>query len=113
LRDYPFLHYAATYWGDHVYGQEDAVKCLALDFLQDRSKVACASDILVSQYFWDRPLNYSGMHILSFFGLAKIVDYQLKNGAMVDSKGENGRSPLSIAAEQGHYGVVELLPYTG
>src|ERR1700722_2308065 len=108
LRDNPFLDYAARHWGDHAHGQEETVKSLALDFLQDSSKAACAGDVSMARS-WDRPANYSGMHVSSFFGLAKIVDYQLKNGAMADSKSGYGKSPLSIAAEYGREAVVKLL----
>src|SRR3984957_15262233 len=107
LRDSPFLDYAARHWGDHTRVQEETVILLALNFLQHSSKVACAAD--VSMAWWDRPANYSGMHLSSFFGLSKIIDYQLKNGAMADSKGGDGRSPLSISAENGHEAVMKLL----
>ena len=48
------------------------------------------------------------MHVSSFFGLAKIIYYQLKNGAMADSKGGDGASPLSLWVENGHEAVVRL-----
>src|ERR1700722_4826478 len=104
----PFLYYAARHWGYHARGQEESVKSLALDVFQDSFKVACAADVSMG-HFWGRPVNYSGMHISSFFGLAKIIEYQLENGAMADLKGSDGKSPLSIAAERGHEAVVELL----
>src|ERR1700722_2206801 len=109
LRNNPFIDYAARHWGDHAHGQEETVKSLALEFLQDSSKAACAGDVSVVRYSWDRPAKYSGMHVSSFFGLVKIIEYQLKNGAMADSKGRDGRSPLSIAAQNGHEAVVKLL----
>ena len=46
------------------------------------------------------------MHIHSFFGLTKLIDYQLK---MADSKGWNGRSLPSIATKYAHEAVVKLL----
>jgi ankyrin repeat protein len=58
---------------------------------------------------WSGPMNYSGMHLSCFFGVAKIVDHQLKNGAIADSKGRCGKSPLSTAAEHGHDAVVKML----
>src|SRR3984957_16060601 len=108
LRDSPFLDYAARHWGDHARVQEETVKFLAFNFLQDSLKAACAADVSMVRYPWLRPMNYSGMHVSSFFGLTKIIDYQLKNGAMADSKGRDGKSPLSISAENGHEAVVRL-----
>src|ERR1700722_19099525 len=107
LRDSPFLDYAARHWGDHARVQEETVKFLALNFLQDGPKVACTADVSMVRY-WQRPTNYSGMHVSSFFGLTKIIDYELNNGAMADPKGRDGRSPLSISAENGHEAVVKL-----
>src|SRR3984957_16973543 len=104
----PFLYYAARHWGYHARGQEESVKSLALDVFQDSFKVACAADVSMG-HFWGRPVNYSGMHISSFFGLAKIIEYQLENGAMADLKGRDGKSPLSIPAERRHDAVVNLL----
>src|ERR1700722_18616149 len=108
LRDSPFLDYAARHWGDHARVQEDTVKFLALNFLQDGPKVACAADVSMVRHPRQRPTNYSGMHVSSFFGLTKIIDYQLKNGAIADSKGRDGKSPLSISAKSGHEAVVKL-----
>ena len=107
LKDNPFLDYAARHWGDHVRGQEETIKGLALGFLQDSSKAACAGDVSIAKS-WERPSNYSGMHLSSFFGLDKMIDYQLKTGAIADSKGRRGRSPLSIAAQHGHEAAVKL-----
>src|ERR1700722_18970983 len=109
LIDNPFLDYAARHWGDHAYEQEESVKFLSLYFLQYSSKAACAGDVSIVRYSRHRPVNFSGMHVSSFFGLAKIIDYQLKNGAMADSKNRDGISPLSIAAENGRETVVKLL----
>src|SRR5271170_6176153 len=50
LKDNPFLDYAARHWGDHAHGQEETVKFLALDFLQDSSKAAVAGDVSMMRY---------------------------------------------------------------
>src|ERR1700722_6416703 len=54
LRDNPFLDYAARHWGDHARGQEEQVKRLALSFLRDSSKAACAGDVSMAED-WERP----------------------------------------------------------
>src|ERR1700722_19322887 len=108
LRGNPFLDYAALHWGDHARRQEDAVKSLALKFLQDDSKVACASQIQMRRPPREQQLGYSGMHMCSYFGLEKMMKYLLENGAIADVRSGSGRSPLSIAAEHGHEGLVRF-----
>ena len=71
-----------------------------LNFLQDNSKVACASQILMAGF--RIRLNYSGLHLSFFFGLEKVVAYQLENGANANCRGNDGRSPLSMRFQFGN-----------
>jgi len=117
LQKWPFFGYAAGYWGHHAHGPAEAViKDMALAFLQDNTRVASTRRFLsISPYFWDTfrdeshqdPL--SGVVVASFFGLEKILCYQFKNGANAGTRGAGGWTPLSIAVNEGHKTVVELL----
>ena len=83
LIDHPFLHFAAWHLGDHAYMQEKTVKFLVLNFLQDSSKAACAADISMC----NTHQNVQWMYVSSSFGLAKIIDYQSKNGTVAEGRG--------------------------
>jgi hypothetical protein len=81
---------------------------MTLDFLQDKSKVACASRVLLAssgsrylEYGQHFPENFSGMHLFSFVGLDTISMYQLECGDKAISRDSNGRTPLLIALKMG------------
>jgi ankyrin repeat protein len=117
LNDHPFLDYAARHWGYHARRHQESIKDLVLDFLQDDSKVACASQVLLLSppqpwalpysHIW--PSDFSGLHILAFFGLEQVLRSQLENGGNVNAVDHDHQTPLSLAAENGHEEVVELL----
>jgi ankyrin repeat protein len=58
---------------------------------------------------WSSPKHFFKNHLLSLFGLEKIICYQLKNGAEADMKNTDGHSPLSYDADKGHETVVKQL----
>ena len=63
---------------------------------------------------WSSPKHFFKNHLLSLFGLEKIICYQLKNGAEADMKNTDGHSPLSYDADKGHETVVkQLVEYNG
>jgi Ankyrin repeats (3 copies) len=117
LREYPFLNYAAKYWGDHAReGPEEVIKELALEFLNYKSKLMCSEQAMhLSRY---RYVGYSqgfrkrvtALHIVASIGLAKIVQKLLeRENVDVNSVDSYGRMPLSYAAKKGHEPVVKLL----
>ena len=82
---------------------------MALAFLQDNPKVARSGPFLDQFRYERRQHPLSGAHISSFFGLEKILRYQLTNGAEADIKGPGNWTPLSVAVQNGREAVVELL----
>jgi len=105
-KDYPLVDYAAKYWDDHTCVQKDTDKAsmtLVLRFLQDDLKVA-----FINYINW-QPLSFSGMNWSAFFDLKKIIEHQLEVVSDKDSRDVRGQTPLSIVAESGHKGVVELV----
>ena len=119
LQQNPLFDYAARNWGNHARGDaEHAVQDLASKFLMDDLKVAGSSQALFtpeyrysgySQWF---PKQCSSMHLVSYFGL-DMVTLLLEKGAHVDSKDTVGRTPLWLAAQNGHEAVVKLLVEKG
>ena len=115
LRDYALLDYAAKHWGHHARCKEETCQEMVLAFLQNNSKVLCASQVMnvpgyrysgYSEWF---PRSISGVHVAASFGMETTVHNLLKSRAEPDLKDSNGRTPLSWAAEGGHLEVVKLL----
>jgi ankyrin repeat domain-containing protein 50 len=116
LHKYPLLEYAAQYWGEHVRGDpEEAVKDVALNFLEHNSKLMCCSQVTYLPKF--RPLKYSqrfpknalALQIAAFLGLVKIARLLLERGADVAAKDGCGQTALLRAARGGREAVVQLL----
>lgn len=83
------------------------------EFLQKKSNIAWVRQVLTyrrsSRFSPAFPEDLYPLHLLSFFGLEKVMEHQLQNGAPVDLKDMYGRSSLSVASENGHGRMVELL----
>ena len=113
--DYAFLRYAADLWGEHALeAPEEAVETLALGLLEDEVKVECAVQVqTVSSPKWFNSQNFpkrrTGMHLVASFGLLKLMQALLNRGQLSDPRDEQGKSPLSCAAEKGKLNVVQLL----
>jgi len=117
LESNPLLLYTAMYWGHHTRGHvEETHRESVLGFLQKTGNVACASQVLlIDQEYWGYVgfsqrfrKDFSGMHLLSFFGLEKVLHHRLKHGARVDFMDGSDRTPLRYAAKTGHKAVVRL-----
>ena len=117
LSEHPLLDYAAKHWGHYACWDTDEpgeIKALALDLLRNESKASVSGQIaFLDSYRW--PLysqllaRVSGIHLCAFFGL-KTLMMALLNGItppnVLDSR---GRTPLLLAASNGHEAVVKLL----
>ena len=114
ITKYPFLNYAAFYWGTYVKQQcSDGVTRLVRMLLEHESeRPPCALQALFLQitesYDYQGKIStskFSGAHTAAYFGLSEIV----ANFCEVEIKDEINRTPLSWAAEYGHEAVVRLL----
>ena len=125
MASYPFLKYAALYWGtyanqleQHTHSITELIKMLVE---HDSERPPCAIQAL---YFeigevkrpsisWSQPKTFarrfSGIHALAYFGLGGYV----VNFCEVELKDDSGRTPLSWAAGTGHEAVVRLLVERG
>ncbi len=110
---HPFLSYAATHWGHHSYDSQDKVQKLAVEFLSnvDLVHAACQS---YRQWTWrvselQTEFNILGIHLAAKVGLHILCLDLVDTGLHADSRDDDGRTPLSLAAQWGHEMVVTLL----
>ncbi|KAF9894388.1 hypothetical protein FE257_007891 [Aspergillus nanangensis] len=119
IETFPFVRYAAKYWGEHVQSCEDnpVVWNLAVEFLGDRHAIACANQVqqFAKNYkdiYWRPKECYSetALHISSHFGLQRMVSTLLhQNVFPVDSATKMGTTPIIKAAARGHEAIVKEL----
>jgi ankyrin repeat protein len=125
LRSNQFFEYAARNWGHHARKASTIGQTLrqpVVDFLETKAKVDASSQGLLAIKRYSSHSNYSqkvprwttGLHLTAYFGVKGIVKLLLDRGKVaVDSKNDNGQTPLSWAAARGHEAVVKLLLDTG
>lgn len=116
LTHYPFLNYAARYWGKHAYNiSNQNFEGLELEFLQNQGKVAAVVQVMhlsgrhypgYSQQF---PKTTTALQLSASFGLEFITLELLSRGNTVSAEDENGWTALHRASEHGHQRIVELL----
>jgi ankyrin repeat protein len=112
-----YLDYAAEFWAMHYQkAQERATSKIvqsAIKICDPRSRtfpIWFRSYRLIASPNRPNPRFISSLMVASYFGHDTVVEQLLESGTTdVDSKGENGRTPLSYAAENGNEAVVKLL----
>ena len=106
---YPFLKYAALYWGTYVKQQSsDGVTELVRMIVEHESgRPPCAIQALFLEIVSGRRLaqKTSGIHAVAYFGLSE----NIASFSNVELEDDDGRTPLSWAAEYGQEAVVRLL----
>lgn len=126
-RQYPFLEYAASYWAVHTrVGQPPDHEHLQLldAFLLENNQVFKAWLQCYWLIFgeWDGIItatDLNALHVAAYFGLTQYAAYLLESGKIfksedsqekiIDFASQRPRTPLSLAAEQGHNAIVTLL----
>jgi ankyrin repeat protein len=116
LQNYPFLDYAARYWGFHANrGLSQKVQRLIMSFIHQESKLSCTiqamqvSGYLYAGYSQMFLRHLSGLSIAAMFGLEAIAQKVIGGGAEVDAKDSDGMTALHYAAKHGNEAVVNLL----
>ncbi|KAI0163380.1 ankyrin repeat-containing protein, partial [Pestalotiopsis sp. NC0098] len=121
---HPFYDYAAQEWGHHA--RELSVEPHVIDFLQRKEAVeGVIQALMVHKRFrynvWDLrnpywserfPKCMNGLHLAALLGLHFAVQ-ALLIVFDVNDHDSRGRTPLAVAAEEGHSEVAELLLRTG
>lgn len=112
LAQNPFFDYSAHHWSEHIRPVENATSCSALAFLRNQALIDSAT-----QAAWRNspilPKAISGLHVTARYGLLYLLRRLLiedgDTNIGVNSKDDDGRTPLSLAAKEGHEEVVRLL----
>ncbi|KAH6898864.1 ankyrin repeat-containing domain protein [Thelonectria olida] len=114
LHENSLYDYAARNWGHHARKCSEDSEELILDLLEDESKVAAASQVLMSLrgfagYSQVVPGSQTGMHLAAYFGLTDIIKTLLGRGYSGIDSNSFGQTPLWWAAKNGHEDAVRLL----
>ncbi|TGJ80228.1 hypothetical protein E0Z10_g8546 [Xylaria hypoxylon] len=113
LRLHPFYHYAALNWGHH--SRKVSACQNIVSFLRKLAQVEASSQALMvkneykhKSYSQKAPRNVTGLHLAAYFGLNESIA-NILGICNADVRDNDGRTPLSWAAENGHEAVVRLL----
>jgi len=117
LQSTPFLEYSSLYWGMHAKRKlSDYARSLALKLLDDCGNHVSTKILLKAQESYNYTIDFnnyslfSGLHCASFFGIVEIVASLVGvKGCDINRKDSDGNTPLLLAAQNGHKGVVEIL----
>jgi hypothetical protein len=120
LEQNTFLDYSARYWEKHAATVQEKVSGLAMCLLQDDHLVDCVFQTRTmhgytyGEYSQDFPKWATGLHLAALSGLVHLCEGLLSRTVRekvtpVNSKDSNGRTPLSLAAAEGHETVVKVL----
>lgn len=108
---FPLLKYASDHWGDHLsFKVEGSVYRLAWRFLSDKRKVSSTVHVMVNfQLRHEREV--SGLHLLAYFGLVKMVKKARDNGVplSLNSRTYRGETPLHWAVLHRQYSFLRFL----
>ncbi|KAF7917816.1 uncharacterized protein EAE97_011954 [Botrytis byssoidea] len=117
LRSNVLYDYAARNWGHHVRVASMGVGQIILNFLENEAKISSSSQALMAfgsssgyyGYSQSVPRQMTGTHLAAYFGLREEMIALVRNGHDPDYRDTYGRTPLSLAAENGHEIVAKLL----
>lgn len=107
--------YAARNWGHHARRASPLVHELILGFVESEAKVSASSQAMLasklfggdSGYAQRVPKQITCVHLAASFGLLETMIY-LQSRHSLDVRDSRGRTPLSLAAENGHEAVVDV-----
>jgi len=124
MEDYPFLDYAAFYWGHHVLlitddEERKRFETIAADLLWDEGSIfrMWVSIFDPSRNPSRRGANYkragSALYYFSLLGLNTAVELSISRGADVNTQGGEYVTALTAAAHHGHEKIVRLMLANG
>ncbi|KAK4451577.1 ankyrin repeat-containing domain protein [Podospora aff. communis PSN243] len=115
IQQYPFLKYAADYWGDHVdRGVKGPIRERAWRFLNNAPKLQSAFQVM-TDFPFHKEAGVSGLHIAAYFGLTKLVTSAIKRtGPLpINATTHSGETALHWAARYQQSTFLKLLVENG
>jgi ankyrin repeat protein len=117
LRQNVFLEYAGEHWAKHARKVETEVSSLACILLQDQGLHANARQVQNHGYFRFKN-NLSSIHFAAQLGLAQITKDLISRSrkdisAIINSKDQEGGTPLWYAAKKGYEETTKILLNNG
>ncbi|KAL1988820.1 hypothetical protein VTN96DRAFT_7704 [Rasamsonia emersonii] len=118
FKKYEFLPYASRHWAEHLRGApEMSLRPLVMAFLKDERLLSSAVQAKETKQSRFTYVGYSqnfskGIKTLgaaALFGLKNVTEVLINGGFSVEEKDDKERTPLILAAKEGHDGIVKLL----
>jgi ankyrin repeat protein len=107
-----YLEYAANFWGTHYKKAQSKISDVILQSalpLYDTRSWQFQNWFTIFEYMNNSILPSNNIMVASCFGHETVVKVLLKTNAKIESKDNNGQTPLLRAAEKGHEAVVKVL----
>ncbi|KAJ5962647.1 ankyrin [Penicillium viridicatum] len=111
----PLYLYAARNWGHHARAAGSETGKIVQTLLESDTKTCAMSQALtVSTSNWRSGYSkgirqMTALHLAAYFGIKEAATQILESQGCCDLRDDDGRTPLSWAAENGHQTIVELL----
>ena len=116
LQEYPFLDYAAHYWGDHLIGSAEMVlKPLAIQVLLDQDQLLSIVQVMqIPDFHYEgysqvSPRFVTPLHVTAFVGLSVIGRDLVEQGISINALNQQLDTALQIATLAGHVNMVRIL----
>lgn len=117
FQKYKFLRYAGKNWYRHANSDVEEEYVLEIDEMLSKpelqkllGQIIFARSSVATGRLHMRPLSkVTPAHIYARLGLVRMMSHVIDRGDVVDAKNSVGETPLFLAAQQGHNGVVRVL----
>ncbi|UKZ79450.1 hypothetical protein TrVFT333_007205 [Trichoderma virens FT-333] len=115
LQSNPLYDYAAQNWGHHA-RKASIIRRKVMEFLECDAKMNASVEILKAPAYFssgfrgENPVRrMTKLHLAAYFGIEETTRVLLEKTIDVNAKDDNGQTPLSWSACNGHVVVVKLL----